>query len=49
MDNAGLVGGRERSRHLDCHIDRFVQPHSPARETLTQRFAFDQFAGNVVS
>ena len=49
VDNAGFVGGGERTRHLDRDVDGFTQLHSPARQTLTQRLAFDQFTGNVVS
>ena len=49
MDNAGFVGGRERSRDLDRHVDRFICFHRRARQTLAQRLAVDQFTGNVVS
>ena len=49
MDNPGFVRGGERARHLDRDIDSFTPPPSAARETLTQRLAFDQFARDVVS
>src|SRR5207302_9069306 len=49
MHDASLVGGGERASHLDGNLNRFIQLHVPACEVLTQRFAFDQFAGNVAS
>ena len=49
MDNAGFVGGGERARHLDRDVNSFTQLHSPAHQTLTQRLAFDQFTGYVMS
>ena len=48
MDNPSFMGGGERACHLDRNIDRFTDLHSPARQTLTQRLAFDQFTGDVV-
>src|SRR5438034_4366821 len=49
MDNASFMGGGERARHLNRHVDSFTDLDSPAHQTLTQRLAFDQFAGNVMS
>ena len=49
MDNAGFVGGSERSRHLNRDVNSFTQLHSPAHETLAQCLAFDQFTGYVVN
>src|SRR5439155_8730233 len=48
MNNPGFMGGGERACHLDRNIDSFTDLDSPAPETLTQCFAFDQFTGNVV-
>ena len=41
------MGGGERARHLGGNVDGFVQCDWTARETLTQRFAIDQLAGNI--
>src|SRR5205823_7903173 len=49
MDNAGFVGGGERTRHLDRGVNSFTQLHPPAHQTLTQCLAFDQFTGYVMS
>src|SRR5438034_3664455 len=48
IDNSRLVSGGERTRHLKRNVDSLTQLHRSARETLTQRFAFDQFAGDVM-
>src|SRR5438034_3679221 len=34
MDNAGFVGGGERTRHLDRDVNSFTQLHSSAQQTL---------------
>src|SRR6266550_1967249 len=47
MDNASIVRGGERTRHLDREVNSLTDLDSPARETLTQRLAFDQFTGDV--
>src|SRR5262249_234520 len=49
MDNSRLMCGGERTRHLDGDINSFTQLHSSAHQTLTQRLAFDQFAGYVIN
>jgi hypothetical protein len=49
VDNAGFVRGGEGTRHLDRDVNSFTQLHSPAHQTLTQRLAFDQFTGYVIS
>src|SRR6266542_631701 len=49
MDNACFVGGGECTRYLDRDVDRFTDLDSPTHQTLTQCFAFDQFAGYVMS
>src|SRR6266550_5180726 len=49
MDNAGFVGGSERTRPLDRDVNSFTDLDSPAHQTLTQRLAVDQFTGNVMS
>ena len=43
------MSGGERARHLDGDVNSFTQLHSSAHQTLTQRFAFDQFTGDVVN
>jgi hypothetical protein len=48
MDNPSFMCGGECACYLDRNIDSFTQLQSPARETLTQCLAFDQFTGNVV-
>jgi hypothetical protein len=48
MDNPSFMSSGERACYLDRNIDSFSDLHSPARQTLTQRLAFDQFTGNVV-
>ena len=37
------------AHHLDRDVNSFPQLHSPAHQTLTQRLAFDQFTGYVMS
>ena len=49
MDNACFVGGDERTGHLDRDVNSFTDLDSPAHQMLTQRLAFDQFAGYVMS
>src|SRR4051794_37302603 len=49
MDNAGFLGGCEGASRLDRDVNSFTQLHSPAHQALTQRLAFDQFAGYVMS
>src|SRR6266446_2274015 len=49
MDNAGFVGGGERTRHLDRDVNSFTQLHSTAHQTLKQCLAFDQFTGYIMS
>src|SRR5438477_5365991 len=44
MNNSCVVRGGERTGHLDRDINSFTQLHWSARQTLTQRLAFDQFA-----
>src|SRR4029077_15531821 len=48
MDNAGLVGGSERTHDLDHDVNSFTQRHSPTAQTLPQCLAFDQFTRDVV-
>src|SRR5882724_9665376 len=49
MDNARFMGGGECARHLDRNINSVTDLDSPARQTLTQCLAFDQFTGDVMS
>src|SRR5947199_6557630 len=49
VDNSRLMSSVERTRHLDGDVNSFTQLHSLALQTLTQRLAFDQFTGDVMS
>ena len=49
MNNSCTVRGCEGTRDLDRHIKRFTQLQRSARQTVAQRFAFDEFAGNVMN
>src|SRR5882724_7169391 len=49
MNNSRLMGGSERTGHLDSDISSFTDLHSSAHQTLTQRLTFDQFAGDVMN
>src|SRR4029077_20602857 len=49
MDNSRLMGSGEGTRHLDREVNSFTQLNSRAHQTLTQRVAFDQFTGYVIS
>ena len=46
---AAFVGSSEGTRNLDRNVNSFTQLDSPARQTLTQRLAFDQFTGYVMN
>jgi hypothetical protein len=48
MNDSGMVRGGERTRHLDRDVNGFTQLHQSTRQTLTERLAFDQFAGDVM-
>ena len=49
MYDASRVRGSECTSHLDSNLNRFTNLYASACEVLTQRFAFDQFAGNVLN
>src|SRR5262249_20501453 len=49
MNNSRLVSGGERTRDLDSDVDSFTQLYRSAGQTLTQRLAFDQFAGDIMN
>src|SRR5262249_3777702 len=49
MDNSRLVRGGERAGGLDGDVKSFTQLDRSTRQTLTQRLAFDQFAGDVMN
>src|SRR3954452_659006 len=48
MDNSRVVSSGECTCHLNGDVNSFNQLHSAVRQMLTQRLAFDQFAGDVM-
>ena len=49
MHDAGGMRRGERTGHLNCNLKRFNKLYASTREALTQRFAFDELAGNKTS
>src|SRR5215468_1538508 len=48
MDNPGFMGSGECAGHLDRDVNSFTERDKSAHQALPQRFAFDQFAGDVM-
>src|SRR5438876_1105139 len=49
VHNPGLMSGGERAGHLNRDVHSFTNLDSPARETLTQRLALNQFTSDVMN
>ena len=49
MDDSGVVGGGQSACYLNGNINRFTHRQASTVKLLPQCFAFDQFAGYVVS
>src|SRR5947208_92570 len=49
VHNSRLMSGSERTRGLDRDVNSFIQLHSSARQTFTQRLALNQFTSDVMN
>jgi hypothetical protein len=48
MDDALLMRGLQRFRHLAGDCQRFVERYRPIRDSLGERWAFDQFHDEII-